>query len=289
MSRQASLCYRILLAAALLAAATVHAQALEGRLKRIAETRTIAIAYRADAVPFSYARDGRPDGFSIDLCKRVVNAIERQLKIPELKVDWVPVTVQSRFEAVAQGRADMECGSSTMTLTRMKEVDFSSVIFVETTGLLIKKASGLRSLSDMSGKKIAVVAGTTNERAVNAQLKRRQLDATVLALKSRDEALAALEEGKADAFASDRLLLVGAATQAKEPGALALLPDQLSFEPYGIVLPRGDSALRLAVNSGLARVYAGDEIVEIFRRWFAGLGRPTPLLEAVYALGAIPE
>jgi ABC-type amino acid transport substrate-binding protein len=124
MSRQASLCYRILLAAALLAAATVHAQALEGRLKRIAETKTIAIAYRADAVPFSFARDGRPDGFSIDLCKRVVNAIERQLKIPELKVNWVPVTVQTRFEAVAKGRADMECGSSTMTLTRMKEVDF---------------------------------------------------------------------------------------------------------------------------------------------------------------------
>jgi ABC-type amino acid transport substrate-binding protein len=111
----------------------------------------------------------------------------------------------------------------------------------------------------------------------------------VLAFKSRDEALAALEEGKADAFASDRLLLVGAATQAKDPASLALLPDQLSFEPYGIVLPRGDAAFRLAVNTGLARIYEGDEIVEIYRRWFAQFGRPSPIIEAVFALGAIPE
>jgi ABC-type amino acid transport substrate-binding protein len=279
-----------LFAAVLAAAGAVNAQPLDGRLKRIAETKTIAIGYRADAVPFSFANDNKlADGFSIDLCKRIASSIERQLKLQGLKVNWVPVTVQSRFEAVAKGRVDMECGSSTMTLTRMKEVDFSSVIFVETTGLLIKTASGLRSLSDMGGKKIAVVGGTTNERAIHAQLKRRQLDATVTPFPSRDEALAALEEGKADAFASDRLLLLGAATKAKDPRALTLLADQLSFEPYGIVLPRGDAAFRLAVNTGLAQVYAGDEIVEIFRRWFAAFGRPSAIMEAAYALGAIPE
>jgi glutamate/aspartate transport system substrate-binding protein len=163
------------------------------------------------------------------------------------------------------------------------------VIFVETTGLLIKTASGLRSLSDMGGKKIAVVAGTTNERAINAQLKRRQLDATVLPFKSRDEAFAALEDGKADAFASDKLLLIGASAKAKDQRALTLLADQLSFEPYGIVLPRGDAALRLAVNTGLAQIYAEGEIVEIFRRWFGALGRPSAILEAAYNLGAIPE
>jgi len=272
------------------AAGAVHAQALEGRLKRIAETSTIAIAYRADAVPFSFANDKNlPDGFSIDLCKRIVNSMERQLNILGLKINWVPVTVQTRFETVAKGRADMECGSSTMTLARMKEVDFSSIIFVETTGLLTKTTSGLRSISDTSGRKIAVVAGTTNERAINGQLKRRQLNATVLPFQSRDEALAALEEGKADAFASDKLLLLGAATKAKDPRALTILADQLSIEPYGIVLPRGDAALRLAVNTGLAQIYAGEEIVEIFRRWFGPLGRPSPILQAAYNLGAIPE
>ena len=279
-----------LFVAALAVASGVEAQALDGRLKRIAESKTIAVAYRADAMPFSFADDKRQaDGFSIELCKRVVRSIERQLGVDGLKINWVPVSVESRLEAVAKGRADMECGSTTMTLARMKEVDFSSVIFVETTGLLAKTAAGLRSLSDLSGKKIAVVAGTTNERAINVQLKRRQLDATVLPFKSRDEALAALEEGKADAFASDRLLLLGASTKAKDPRALTLLGDHLSFEPYAIVLPRGDAAFRLAVNTGLAQTYAGDEIVEIFRRWFSAFGRPSALLEAVYALGAIPE
>jgi glutamate/aspartate transport system substrate-binding protein len=276
--------------AALFAAGAVHAQALEGRLKKIAETKAIAIGYRTDAVPFSFtSAKNQPDGFSVDLCRRVVGSIERQLNLQGLKVNWVPVTVQSRFDAVAKGDVDMECGSSTVTLARLKQVDFSSVIFAESTGLLVKTDSGVRSLSGLSGMKIAVVKGTTNEGAVEAQLKRRQLNATVLPFATREEALAALEEGKADAFASDRLLLLGASLKAKNPRALALLPDQLSFEPYGIVLPRGDAALRLAVNTGLAQVFRGAEIGELFRFWFGDLGPPSAVLEAVYVLGAIPE
>jgi len=276
--------------AGLLAAGSAHAQALEGRMKKIAETKSIAIAYRADAVPFSFTNDkGEVQGFSIDLCKRVVGSIERQLKLQSLKVNWVPVTAQSRFEAVAKGRADLECGSSTITLTRMQQVDFSSITFVESTGLLVKTASGARSLSDLSGKKIAVIKGTTNERAIAEQLKRRDLNAAVVSVASHEEAMQTLEEGKADAFASDRLLLVGAASRAKEPGSLTLLADQLSYEPYGMVLPRGDAGLRLAVNSALARLYASGEVADIFRRWFGQLGKPSAMLEAVFILGAIPE
>src|SRR5262245_9367330 len=190
------------LAVILLAATAAHAQGLDGRLKRIADTRTVNIAYRADAMPFSFADEkGQVDGFTIDLCKRVVHSLERQLGVL-LKVNWVPVTAQTRFEAVAKGRADLECGSSTITLERLKQVDFSNVTFVESTGLMVKSAAGLRSISDLSGKKIAVIAGTTNERVMNSQLKRRAIDATVLPFKSRDEALEALEAGKADAFAS---------------------------------------------------------------------------------------
>lgn len=280
----------LLTCAALFAAGAVHAQALDGRLKRIVETKSIAIAYRADATPFSYTDEkNEVTGFSIDLCKRVVNAIERQHKVQGIAIKWVPVTTQTRFDAVARGQADMECGSSTVTLARLKQVDFSSFIFVETTGLLVKAASGLRSISDMSGKKIAVIGGTTNERAIQDQLKRRQLSATVVPFKTRDEAFAALEDGKTDAFASDKLLLVGASLKAKSPEALTMLGDDLSFEPYGIVLPRGDAALRLAVNTGLAQLYRSSEIEEIFGRWFARLGRPPALLEAVYIFGAIPE
>ena len=279
-----------LLVLALFAAGSAFAQAQEGRLKKIAQTKTISVGYRTDAMPFSFSEDGKQiDGFTIDLCKRVITSIERQLKLTALQVKWVPVTSQARFDAVAKGAVDMECGASTMTLTRMKQVDFSSVIFVETTNLLVKSTAGPRSLSDMSGKKIAVVAGTTNERALNAQIKRRLLNTTVLPFKTRDEAFAAFDEGKADAYASDRLLLLGAATKAKDPKSLLLLPEELSIEPYGIVLPRGDASFRLAVNTGLAQVYGSGEVAEIFRRWFENLGTPTPILVAAYALGAIPE
>jgi ABC-type amino acid transport substrate-binding protein len=273
----------------LLAAAAAHAQGLDGRLKRIADTRTVNIAYRTDATPFSFVDEkGAIDGFAIDLCKRVVHSLERQLGVL-LKVNWVPVTSQTRFDAVAKGRADMECGSSTITLERLKRVDFSSVTFVETTGLMVRKADGMRSISDMSGKKIAVIAGTTNERVITTQLKRRAIDAAVVPFKSREEALEALESGKADAFASDRLLLVGSVGKAKDRDLLMMLGDQLSYEPYGIVLPRGDSALRLAVNTGLSQVYSSGEIGDIFRRWFSGLGPPPPIIEAIYVLGVIPE
>lgn len=279
-----------LVIALVLAAGTVHAQKLDGRLKKIADTKTVTIAYRTDATPFSFTDNKQQvAGFSIDLCKRVVNMIERQIKVTGLQVKWLPVTIKTRFDAVAKGEADMECSSSTVTLARLKLVDFSSYIFVESTGLLTTVASGLRSLSDMSGKRIAVVSGTTNERAVKAQLARREINATVLPFATRDEAFAALEDGKADAFASDRLLLVGAGLKARDPKSLHILSEELSFEPYGIVLPRGDAAFRLAVNTGLARLYAGDEIAEIFRRWFGALGRPSAVLEAAYLLGAIPE
>jgi|SRR5688572_14953875 len=279
-----------LVAAGLFAAGSVCAQPLEGRLKKIAETRSIAVAYRADAIPFSFADDkGEVQGFSIDLCKRVVSSIERQLKVASLKVNWLPVTAQSRFDAVAKGRADLECGSSTITLTRMRQVDFSSITFVESTGLLVKTASGARSLSDLSGKRIVVIKGTTNERVIAEQLKRRDLNAAVLPVATREEAMDALEEGKAEAFASDRMLLIGAASKAKETGGLTLLADQLSYEPYGMVLPRGDAGLRLAVNSALARLYASGDMADIFRRWFGHIGKPSAMLEAVYILGAIPE
>jgi len=276
--------------ALLLSTGAVHAQALDGRLKKIADSKTINIAYRADAIPFSFTNEQKEvTGFTIDLCKRVVNSIERQLNIQGIKINWVPVTVQTRFDAVAKGQADMECGSSTVTLSRMKQVDFSSYTFIESTGLLVKAAAGVRSLSDLSGKRIAVISGTTNERVIDAQLKRRQLNATVVRVKNSDEGLASLENSKVDAVASDKLLLVGLSSKAKEPKSLTMLPEDFSFEPYGIVLPRGETALRLAVNTGLAQIYGSGDISEIFGRWFAQFGSPTAIMQAVYIFGAIPD
>jgi glutamate/aspartate transport system substrate-binding protein len=276
--------------ALLLAAGAAHSQSTASRLKNIAATKTITIAYRADATPFSFTDEKKQiGGFSIDVCKRVVASIERQLKIQGLQVKWHPVTVQNRFDAVAKGQADMECGSSTVTLSRLKQVDFSSYIYVESTGVLTKAASGLRRFSELSDRKIAVLAGTTNERVVRAQLQRRLLSATVVPFKTREEAFGALEDGKVDAFAGDKMLLIGAASKAADQKSLYLMADELSFEPYGIVLPRGDSDFRLAVNTGLSQLYDSNEIQQIFGRWFAAFGDPGPITKIMYILGTIPE
>jgi ABC-type amino acid transport substrate-binding protein len=259
----------------------------DSRLKTIVAKKVIRIAYRADDRPFAFLNEAKePLGYSIDLCTQVTKSIGQQFGVPDLKIEWVPVTVETRFSAVASGKADMECGSSTVTLGRMKEVDFSNLIFVESTGVLVAAASNIHSFAELAGKKIAVVAGTTNERVVNEQVKARNLNVTVVAVKDRDEAVAALEAGKVDGFASDKLLLAGA--QIKHPEALAMLPDDLSIEQYAIVLPRGDWALRLAVNTGLAQIFRSGKTVDLFERWFFG-SRPGILLEALYALGRISD
>jgi glutamate/aspartate transport system substrate-binding protein len=259
----------------------------DSRLKPIVANKTVRIAYRADARPFSSMMENEPAGYTIDLCKLVVKSIEQQFKLQELRIEWVPVSVETRFSAVAGGKADMECGSSTVTLGRMKEVDFSAFVFVETTGVLVARAANIHAFAEMTGKKVAVVAGTSNERAVAEQIRGRQLAITVVTVKDRDEGIAALEAGKVDGFASDKLLLAG--TQIKHPEALDMLPDDLSIEPYAIVLPRGDWAFRLAVNTGLAKIFRdGRTAQQIFEKWLFG-GRPGPLLGSVFALGRLAD
>jgi ABC-type amino acid transport substrate-binding protein len=279
----------VIAAAFFLATAAASAQSLEGRLNTINSGKVIKIAHRTDARPFSYlnARN-EPDGYTIDLCKQVVRSLEKQLGGQPLKIEWVPVTTDKRFDAVASGAADMDCGASTVTLSRMKQVDFSSVVFIESTGLVVRRAVGVNTIDGLAGKRIAVVAGTSNERAMTARAQKLNLNATIVPVKTREEGVAALESGSVDAFASDKLLLIGA--QFANAQTLVMLPEDLSIEPYAIVLPRGDWAMRAAVNTALAQVYGSGEIMTIFNKWFAQVGlRPSVLLSATYALGVVPE
>jgi glutamate/aspartate transport system substrate-binding protein len=265
-----------------------HAEAADSRLDQISTTKAIKIAYRTDATPFSFVKDNEPVGYTIDICKIVVASLERSLNIQGLKIEWVPVTTQTRLEAIAKGTADMECGSSTVSLGRMQQVDFSSFVFVQTTGLVTKASSGITRAADLVGKKIAVISGTTNEQALNRINQGGQLKVTVLPVKDRAEGISILESGGADAFAGDKILLAGA--QYQNPQGLVMLPDDLSIEPYAIVLPLGDWKFRLAVNTGLAEMYRRGGIVPIYQKWFSSVGmEPGVLLETLYVLGALPE
>jgi ABC-type amino acid transport substrate-binding protein len=285
---------RLLLAALFLAPTIAFAQMatapFEGRLKKIQETKTIAVAYRTDALPFSFEdADKKPTGYTVDLCRGVIAVIERQIGVSPLQVKWVPVTTQTRFSAISGGEADMECGASTVTLGRMKEVAFSTLTFLDGTGLLIRSSTTGNSLLDLSGKKIGVIAGTSNERALNDALKASVLSATVVKVKTREEGLEQLEAGTLDAFASDRVLLLGLVSKAKNAKGLALLGDALSFEPYAIALPRGDWAMKQAVDAALAQIYRSSALPDIYGRWFGALGAPGPVLETMFGFGRLPE
>jgi ABC-type amino acid transport substrate-binding protein len=289
MSRLKTLFAALCLAPAL-ALAQMASAPFDGRLKKIQETKSISVAYRTDALPFSFEdNEKKPAGYTVDLCRSIIGVIERQIGVAPLQVKWVPVTLQTRFTAVSSGQADMECGASTVTLGRMKEVGFSTLTFVDGTGLLIRSATAAKSLMDLANKKIGVIAGTSNERALADGLKAKLVTATVVTVKTRDEGLAQLEAGTIDAFAGDRVLLVGLASKAKDPKALALLAETLSYEPYAIALPRGDWAMQQAVNAALAQIFKSSALTDLYGRWFGPLGRPTTALEVMYVLGSLPE
>jgi ABC-type amino acid transport substrate-binding protein len=276
--------------AAPLAFSVAHGQPLDGTLKKISDSKTLTIAYRTDALPFAYEGDGKqPAGYTVELCKQVAAGLERQLKVKALQVKWVPATSQNRLELVRKGQADMECGSTTVTLSRMAEVDFSSFVFVDTTGLLVRRASGAKSFKDLGGKRIAVIAKTTNQTALEAAMKKLSVNATVVPVKNRQEGVDALEAGKVDAFASDKILLLGLGAKVKDQSLYGMLHDDLSFEPYAIVLPRGDTGFRVAVNRALAEIYRGPGIVDIFKRSFGPDVEPTSAMLLVYGLGAYPN
>ena len=279
-------------AALLLAAAPaiLSAQALDGRLKKIADSKSIAVAYRTDALPFAFEGDGKqPAGYTVELCKRIVASLERQLKVQPLQVKWVPATSQNRLDLVRKGQADMECGSTTVTLSRMSEVDFSSYVFVDSTGVLVRNATNVKSFPELAGKRIAVISNTTNEAALDAAVKKLKGGANVVKMKNRDEAVKALESGSIDAFAGDKVLLHGLAAKVKDRTVYSVLDEDLSFEPYAIALPRGDANFRLAVNRALSEIFRSDDIVDIFRQAFGASAQPTPTLLIIYGLGAYPN
>src|SRR5262249_17144460 len=222
-----------------LAGSFALAQPSDGRLRTIHETATLRVAYRADSRPFSYVDDqGRPVGYTIELCERIARSLEAQLNVA-LTIKWVAVDERTRFDAIVNDTADMECGSTTVSLSRMKIVDFSSVVFADSTGVLVKSGKDLFTLDNMAGKNIGVVAGTTNARAVRDQLARRNLRATLVEFRDRREGIAALARGDLDGFASDKFVLLALAG-AENLRDFTLLPDDLSFEPFAIMLPRGD-------------------------------------------------
>jgi ABC-type amino acid transport substrate-binding protein len=279
-----------LLLSVLAVALPAAAQDLGPTLAKIRDAKEIVIGFREYTVPFSFVGDDKqPAGYTVDVCKAVAASIQEQLKLPALPIRWVAVTAESRFAAVSQGRVDLECGSSTMTLSRFAVVDFSAPIFVEGGSVLVRADSNIKRLGDLSGKKVAVGAGTTAEKAFPAALKQLLVSAEVVVVKNAEAALEALDAGKVDGYANDRILLVGSVVKGRDAKKYAITEDDYSYEPYGLAMRRNDTAFRTAVNRALSRLYGGPGIQQIYGRWFGPFGPPGTLLKAMYYLNVLPE
>jgi glutamate/aspartate transport system substrate-binding protein len=281
----------ILLAMAFGCAAIPAADALAAAtLDRIRDTATIRFAYREGAAPFSYKdRDGRVRGYSVELCTRIAAAIQKELGIKDLKVEWMPADAASRLDLVAGGRADAECGTTTITLSRERTVAFSLPIYVEGGSAIVDAKSKLTQLADLKGRKIAVIGGTTTERALVREFNSLGLKAVLVPVKDAAEGMALLVKHGADAFAGDRTVLARLKLMAARPADFQILANDFSYEPYGIVLPRDDPDFRLEVDRALAGLYRSGEIDPIFQRWLAPFGQPGPLLHAMFYLNSLPE
>src|SRR5262245_57246953 len=264
----------------LTAAGPAAAQEIRPTLDKIKEAGGITIGYRETSRPFSFVgTDGQPTGYSIDLCLQVVSGLRQSLKLPELKVGWLAVTPADRISKLVKGAIDLECGSTTITFSRMEEVAFSHMIFVDGGSLLATTQSGVNTVKDLGGKRVGVVPNTTTEKALAAALKNASVQATVVAVNEHGDGLRGLEEGRLDAYASDRLLLAGLLATARDPAKLKLSTEFFSYEPYGLMLRRGDNTFQANVNRTLSHLYRSGGLVEIYERWFGPVATASPLVK----------
>jgi ABC-type amino acid transport substrate-binding protein len=270
--------------AAIVAVVPAIAGAASATLDRVKATGTVRFAYREAAAPFSFKEGDRVRGYAVELCERVADAIRAKLGVPKLDVQWKGVDAATRLDAVAKGEVDAECGTTTITLGRMEQVDFSVPYYVDGGSVLVRTQAKITRLAGLKGKRVAAIPGTTTERMLAQQLTTMGAPATLVPVKDLGEGMAALAAGKVDGVAGDRIVLTWQRARAGKPVSYAFVADDFSYEPYAIVVRRDDPDFRLAVNRALVTLYRSGEIDAIFHRWFGGLGAPGPLLHAMFYL-----
>lgn len=257
------------LSLALTGSALAQEVQLTGTLAKVRASGTIALAHRDSSVPFSYLNArGEPIGYSVELCKALVNSIADAVN-KTLTITWVPVTSASRFDAVANGQADLECGSTTSNLERQQRVAFSPIVFVSGTKLMVKAGSPVRSFRDLAGRKVVVTAGTTNEKTLRDLVQKFKLDTQIVVQPDHSASFAQVASGTADAFATDDVLLYGLiADQAAKGGKYQVVGEFLSYDPYGIMFRKDDPQLARVVQESFQRLAEDGEIERQYTRWF---------------------
>ena len=271
--------------------APAMSQNSEGTLDRVAKTGEFRIGYRTDASPLSYENaEGEPSGYSVDLCRRIATAVKSDLGLERFDIKYVPIASDDRIDAVASGKVDIECGSTTVTLSRFERVDFTLMTFITGGSILSLANSGISTLADLSGKTVGVVTGTTTVRQLNSHLEKNLIDARVVEVASREIAMKQLDGRKIDAFASDQIVLIGQIIESLNPRSYSLSDELFSYEPYALVVRRNDPDFRLVANRAIVQLYGSGQHIQIYNKWIGRIGiNPSPMLIAMFQMNTLPD
>jgi len=276
--------FSVIVAALLL----VSQDAAAGTLDRVRETGVFKIGYRTDAPPFSYnSAIGEPAGYIVDLCREVAAAAKQDLGLKDLKVEYVTVTAEGRFDAVKSGRVDLLCEATTVTLARRQLVDFSLMTFIDGASVMVR-SDGPQSFKALAGHKIGVHAGTTTEDALRRTLADLKVEAEMVPVADHADGVRRLESGEFAAYFADRAILTFLLLDEGSPKTLRISKEYFTREPYALALARGDDDFRLLVDRTLARLYRTGAIATIFARSF-GKAKASEILQALYAINALRE
>ena len=270
--------------------------AAQDTLKKIKDTGVVKIGNRDASIPLSYLNDKQqPVGYGVDICLKIVDAIKKELKMPNLKVEFVPVTSQTRIPILTGGNIDLECGSTTNSVERQKQVDFAPTYFVTGTKIIVKKSSGIKSYDDLKGKTVVFTSGTTNERAMKTYSDDHKLGVNFIPSKDHAESFLAVETGRAAAFPMDDVILYGLRANAKTPSDFEVLGPFISDDPYGIMMRKDDPKFKKVVDNAVMALYKSGEINKIYHKWFEspippkGINLNMPMSDALKELVKNPN
>jgi glutamate/aspartate transport system substrate-binding protein len=251
------------------ASAQTGSEGLSPTLTAIKNAHTVRLGYRESSPPFSFLdQANRPIGYSLELCEAIVEEIGIEVDDPNLKIDYVKVTSDDRIDAVLQNKIDLECGSTTANAERAKRVAFSPLMFVAGTKLMVPKASNVAAVTDLKGKTVVVTKGTTNEQAMHAVDKKFSLGLNIITTPDHEQSFQTLADGKADAFATDDILLYGLIVRHKAQAKFRVTGDYLSYDPYGIMFRKGEPQLSAVVERTFRKLGSNHDLIPLYNKWF---------------------
>jgi glutamate/aspartate transport system substrate-binding protein len=252
-----------------LIAGTAQAQELTGTLKKIKDTGSITVGHRESSIPFSYLDDKqKPIGYAMDLCMRIVDAVKTELKMPNLKVNLQPVTSSNRIPLLQNGTVDLECGSTTNSVTRQQQVAFGPTYFVINVTAAVKKNSNINSLADLNGKTVSTTSGTTAVPLLKTYEKTKSANIKEIYGKDHAEAFLLMADDRVAAFVMDDILLAGQIANAKNPADYKIIPESLRQEPYSMMLRKDDPQFKALVDKTIGGIMKSGEIDKIYAKWF---------------------